>query len=135
MKIKVGANAKIIKKFTQAEVDYFSAITMDTNRIHFDAAFASQTIFKKPIVQGPLVVSLFGGILGSTLPGDGTIYLTQESNFKAPVFIDENITVHLEIIDIRLDKNIIKLRTYVEKENGQIAVDGFAIVKYLNKIE
>ena len=132
-KTEPGLRASIVKTFSFEEVESFSAMSLDSNRIHFDYAYARDSIFGKPIVQGPLVASLIGGILGSTLPGDGTIYLSQETNFKKPVFIDEKIEVIVEIIHVRTDKNIITLRTWVEKENGEVAIDGKAVVMVLNK--
>lgn len=131
MEIKTGQRASISKTFTLQEVQHFSDISLDSNKIHFDYEFAAKSIFGKPIVQGPLVSSLIGGILGTTLPGDGTIYMSQESNFKKPVFIDEAIVVNVEVTDIRTDKNIITLRTWVEKENGEIAIEGKAVVLLL----
>ncbi|MCZ8285140.1 MAG: MaoC family dehydratase [Bacteroidia bacterium] len=131
MEIKTGQKASIRKTFTLQEVQHFSDISLDSNKIHFDYEFAEKSIFGKPIVQGPLVSSLIGGILGTTLPGDGTIYMSQESNFKKPVFIGEAIVVNVEVIDIRTDKNIITLRTWVEKENGEIAIEGKAVVLLL----
>jgi acyl dehydratase len=131
MEIKTGQRASISKTFTLQEVQHFSDISLDSNKIHFDYEFAAKSIFGKPIVQGPLVSSLIGGILGTTLPGDGTIYMSQESNFKKPVFINEAIVVNVEVVDIRTDKNIITLRTWVEKENGDIAIEGKAVVLLL----
>ncbi len=129
--MKVGSKASIKKIFHQEEVLSFSKSSMDENPIHFDQAYAANTIFKKCIVQGPLVASLIGGVLGSELPGQGTIYMAQTSKFLKPVFIDEEITVNVEITNIRDDKNIITLRTWVIKEDGSCALDGEAVVKYL----
>lgn len=133
MEIKLGQKAFITKIFSLEEVKHFSDISLDSNKIHFDYEFAAKSIFGKPIVQGPLVSSLIGGILGTTLPGDGTIYLSQETNFKKPVYIAEKIQVNVEIIDIRTDKNVITLRTWVDKENGELAIEGKAVVLLLEK--
>jgi len=131
MNIKKGQKASLEKTFSFEEVQHFSLISLDSNKIHFDEEFAAKSIFGKPIVQGPLVSSLIGGILGTTLPGTGTIYLTQETNFKKPVYIGEKIIVFVEIINIRVDRNIVTLRTWVEKENGEIALEGKAVVMIL----
>jgi enoyl-CoA hydratase len=135
MNFKIGQKADLVKTFTKEEVEYFSKISEDSNRIHFDEIYAASTIFQKPIVQGPLVASLIGGVLGTTLPGNGTIYVNQNTNFKAPVFINETITVCVEIIDIKLEKSIITLRTTVEKENGTLAIEGTAVIKYFKPTE
>jgi len=129
--IKIGQKASIQKRFTTEEVIDFSRISMDENLIHTDSNYAKTTRFGQCIVQGPLVDSMIGGVLGSHLPGSGTIYLSHETQFKKPVFINEMVTANVEVIDIRTDKNIITLRTWVEKENGEIAIDGKAVVMYL----
>lgn len=128
---EVGQRASLTKKFGEAEVLNFSKMSMDDNPIHFDADYAENSRFGKRIVQGPFVASLIGGILGSQLPGPGTIYINQTSNFLAPVFIGETIIANVEITSIRQDKPIIKLRTWVEKENGELAIDGEAVTLYL----
>ncbi len=130
--MKIGNKASIKKTFNQEEVMSFSKSSMDANPIHFDQTYAASTQFKKCIVQGPLVASLIGGILGSEVPGRGTIYMSQSSKFMKPVFINEEITVNVEITHIREDKNIITLRTWVIKEDGSCALDGEAVVLFLD---
>jgi len=129
--VTVGQKASIQKKFTAEEVVHFSSLSMDENLIHTDNEYAKSTRFGQCIVQGPLVDSMIGGVLGSHLPGSGTIYLSHETQFKKPVYINEMVTAFVEVIHIREDKNIITLRTWVEKENGEIAIDGKAVVMYL----
>ena len=78
-----------------------------------------------------LVASLFSAILGTKLPGKGTIYLGQELSFKQPVFIGDTITASAEVIDIRTDKPICTLRTVCRNSNGEMVIDGKAVAKYL----
>lgn len=128
---KIGDRSSITRTFSAEEVVKFSESSGDQNPIHFDIEYAKTTRFKKRIVQGPFVASLFGGILGSELPGPGTIYINQTTNFLAPVFIGDKLFVHVEIIELRQDKPIIKLRTWAEKENSEIVLDGTATVFFL----
>lgn len=128
--LKVGDKYSITRAFSAEEVVGFSNSSGDKNPIHFDEDYASRTRFKKRIVQGPFVASLFGGILGSELPGPGTIYINQTTNFLAPVFIDDELSVHVEIVELREDKPIIKLRTWAENVN-EVVVDGHATVLFL----
>jgi acyl dehydratase len=129
--IKIGQKASLQKRFTAQEVVNFSALSMDENLIHTDSEYAKSTRFGQCIVQGPFVESMIGGILGSQLPGSGTIYLSHETKFVKPVFINELVTANVEVTDIKPQKNIITLRTWVEKENGELAIDGSAVVMYL----
>lgn len=133
-KFQVGQTAFIEKVFTEEEVRMFSTVSQDANPVHFDAEYAAKTRFGQRIVQGPFVASLIGGILGSTLPGPGTIYIKQTTNFLKPVYIDERITAHVEITNIRTDKPVITLRTWVEKENKETAIDGEAVVMFLDAV-
>jgi acyl dehydratase len=127
MDINIGDHRLLTKTFSKHEVDVFSSCSMDANPIHFDEEYASATQFGRCIVQGPMVVSLIGGILGSTLPGNGTIYLSQFTKFINPVFLGDTVTAHVEVIKIREDKPIITLRTWVENHNNLLVIDGEAV--------
>lgn len=127
----VGQKASITKTFSEEEVLDFSKKSMDDNPIHFDKEYAAASRFKQRIVQGPFVASLIGGILGSKLPGPGTIYINQTTNFLLPVYIGETVTAHAEIISVREDKPVIKLRTWVEKENSDKVIEGEATILFL----
>lgn len=133
-KLNIGDFAKIKKSFSQEEVSLYNKLINDTNPVHYDSVYCKKTSFKKPIVPGLLVSSLFGGLLGSRLPGKGTIYLGQELKFKNPVYIQEMVESKIEVIHTRNDKPIIKFRTSCTKENGDIAVEGEAVVFYKGEI-
>ncbi len=127
----IGQIVSVTKAFSQPEVDYYcQTISGDRNPIHSDSAYAATTPFGACIVPGIMVTSLFGGLLGSKLPGTGTIHLGQTARFQKPVLIGEEITATLEITSIREDKPVMTLRTIVRKQDGSIAVDGEAVVKF-----
>lgn len=133
MNFKVGDKASQLKVFSENEVLDFSKLSGDRNPIHFDKEYASKTRFGQRIVQGPMVISLVGGILGTELPGPGTIYLSQETSFNKPVFIGQKLIAWVEILNIREDKPIVTLRTWVENDKGEIVVDGTAVIFYIGK--
>ena len=126
-KINIGDKASIKKIFTIEEVKNYALSSIDTNPIHFDPEYAAETYFKKPIVQGLLVSSLFGGLLGSELPGKGTIHMGQNLKFIKPVYIGEEIMVEIEVVSIREDKPIISLSTKCYKENKKSDCSEFEI--------
>ena len=134
MHIKIGQKASQTKMFTKEEVLSFSKLTSDKNPIHFDDEYASTTRFKKTIVQGPMVVSLIGGILGSHLPGPGTIYINQETKFLKPLYINETVTAWVEVVKIREDKPVVTLKNWVEKEDGEIVLEGESVILFLNNL-
>lgn len=129
-KIKKGEKVSIKKKFNEKDVFEYLKLSGDSNPIHQDKEYAQQTPFKFCIVPGLLVASLFGGLLGSQLPGSGSIHLGQTVNFKKPIYIDEEITALIEVIKIREDKPILTFKTVCIKNNGEIAIEGEAVVKY-----
>ena len=127
--LKVGDNSSIEKTFTEEEVQKFSELSLDKNPVHLDPDFASQSIFGERVVHGMLVASLFSAILGTTLPGEGSIYLGQTLNFLAPVYLGDSITASVKIVSIRPDKPIITLSTTAIKDDGTTVIDGEAVVK------
>ncbi len=133
-KLKIGDSASTSKIFNYAEVKKYAEFSRDSNPVHFDSSYAQKTHFKKPIVQGLLVSSLFGGLLGSKLPGRGTIHLGQKLNFRKPVFVNEKVNITIEIINIRKDKPVITFKTECYKENGECAIDGEAVVMYKGEL-
>jgi len=128
--LHIGIRAQVQKVFSQEEVVAYSKTSGDINPIHYDSVYASGTIFKSPIVQGILVTSLFGGLLGTTLPGPGTIHLGQKVRFTKPIFIGEKITAEIELIEKRDDKNILTFKSNVYKEDGELAITGEEVVMY-----
>lgn len=128
-KFKVGDKATLSKAFTEDEVRQFSRISLDDNPIHLNREYAEKTVFGQRIVHGILVASLLSGLMGGRFPGHGTVYLGQTLTFKAPVYIDEEVTASVEIVKIREDKPIVTLRTRCIKSDGTIALEGEAVVK------
>jgi acyl dehydratase len=127
--LQVGDKASFSKKFTEEEVFRFAEISTDKNPLHLDKEYGKDSIFGQRIVHGILVASLFSGLIGMKLPGEGSIYLGQNLSFKAPVAIGEQVTASVEIIKIRKDKPIITLRTVCVNSEGKVVIDGEAVVK------
>lgn len=128
-KFKAGDKASMTKVITPEDVRQFAEITNDRNPIHLDEEFAAGSIFGQRIAHGMLVAGLFSGLIGMELPGQGTIYLGQDLKFKAPVPIGTRVTATVEIIKIREDKPIATLRTTCVNEEGEIVIDGEAVVR------
>ena len=128
-KFKNGDQASLTKTYTDDDVREFSQLSLDNNPLHLDAEYAAESIFGKRIVHGMLVASLFSALLGTVLPGEGSIYLGQTLNFKTPIYLGDTITASVEIITIRPDKPIITLRTTAINGDGTIVIDGEAVIK------
>lgn len=125
----VGDQASLTKTYTAEDVLGFSELSLDKNPLHLDADYAAESIFGQRIVHGMLVASLFSALLGTTLPGQGSIYLGQTLNFKAPIYLGDTITATVEISKVRPDKPIITLQTTATNGEGTVVIDGEAVVK------
>lgn len=128
--IKVGQTAQVTRKFTEHDVGQFSELSLDFNPVHLDPDYAEQSMFGQRIVHGMLVSSLFSGLLGKHLPGEGTIYLGQDLKFKKPVYLDQEVTAQVEVIEVRNDKPIITLATTCVNDEGEVVISGQAVVLF-----
>lgn len=126
--IHIGDHFSISKTITEADVMAYAEVTGDYNPQHLDEAYAKTTIFKGRIAHGMLSVGLISRILGTELPGMGSIYLSQEVHFLAPVYFEDTITANVEVVDI-IDNKKVKCHTYCTNQSGVIVIDGFAYVK------
>lgn len=125
--IKIGDTAELTKTITENDVYKFAEVSGDFNPVHVDKEFASKSMFKKQIAHGMLTASLISAVLGTELPAENTIYLSQNIKFLAPVYFGDTITAKVEVIEKRDDKRIIKLKTTVSNQDGVIVVDGEAV--------
>lgn len=124
----IGDTAFMTKTFTDEDVRSFAAISGDSNPVHLDEAYAVQTQFKKRIVHGMLTAGLISAILGTKLPGEGSIYLGQTINFRAPVYLDDTITAIVTIVKMHERKPIVTLETVCKNQDDVVVLDGEAVV-------
>ncbi len=126
--LKVGETHQTKRHITPSDVQAFATVTGDFNPAHFDAAYAATTRFKKPIVHGMLLGSLFSPIFGMKSPGEGTIYCQQSLTFLKPVYIGEQITIEVTLERVDVEKNRAYYRTEILNEALEIAVTGCAMM-------
>jgi len=129
MKYIVGETASLSKRITESDVQTFARIVGDYNSVHVDETKAKNSIFGGRIAHGILVGGLISAVLGTILPGEGTIYVEQKFLFLKPVYINDTVTATVTIADlINEEKGIIKLNTIVTNEDEEVVIDGYAIV-------
>jgi len=126
--LSVGDAAQFTKTISESDVYLYAGVTGDFNPAHINEEYAKNTFFKTRIVHGMLSVGFISTILGNRLPGPGTIYISQEVNFLAPVYIGDTITASAEVLDINLEKNKVTLKTSCVNQNGARVLDGQAVV-------
>lgn len=125
--LHVGQTATLSKTITEADILMYSAISLDTNPIHLDEEAASHSRFGGRIAHGMLSAGLISALLGTRLPGPGTIYMRQSLTFKAPVRIGHTVRAIVEITDLNLPRKSVTLRTRcLVKED--VVIDGEAVV-------
>jgi len=128
--VKVGETASQSLAVTDEVVRRFADLVGDHNPVHLDEAFAATTRFGKRIAHGMIAAGLISGVLGSKLPGPGTIYLSQSLQFTAPVFVGDVITATATVTMLREDKPIVTLETVCTREDGEIVLRGEAVVVF-----
>lgn len=126
--LRVGDSAEFSKTISETDVYSYAGITGDLNPAHINEDYAKQTHFKTRIAHGLLTAGLISAVLGTKLPGPGTIYLKQELNFMAPVHIGDTITAKIEVLELIPAKNRAILKTTCSNGEGQIVLEGQAVV-------
>lgn len=126
--LSVGDAAELSKTIAESDIYLYAGISGDFNPAHVDEEYARQTFFGGRIAHGMLSAGLISAVLGTRLPGVGTIYLKQNLEFKAPVRIGDTVTARCEIVEIQPEKNRVRLRTTCTNEQGKVVIDGEATV-------
>lgn len=126
--IKQGDQVSLTHAFTEADVIDFARLSGDTNPAHLDEAYAATTMFKTRIVHGILVSSLFSALLGTQMPGLGTIYTGQTLQFRRPVYLNDQITATLTVKEVLLEKNRVIFDCQAVNQAGEVVLLGEATV-------
>ena len=124
----VGSRATLTRTFTPDDVETFAALSGDRNPLHFDAAFAASTRVGGLVVQGGLTTGLFNTIVAMDLPGPGSVFLHQEWDYPAPVYIGDTVTAEVEVTDARADKPITRLSCVARRADGTEVLRGTCVV-------
>lgn len=128
--MRIGQKALICRRLKQEDFNRFALLSGDNNPIHTDPSFAAQTRFGKPVAHGAFLFGLISSVLGTQLPGPGTVILYQELMFPTPTYAGEEITVQVEVIGIDAEKGRTELSTLVLRPNGEIGCQGLALVQF-----
>lgn len=126
--INLGDKASYSRTVTEADVVLFGGVSGDLNPAHFNEEYCKDTMFKGRIAHGMLSSSYISTVLGMHLPGPGTIYLSQELKFTAPVKFGDTVTATIEVIEKIEEKNRIVLDTICTNQDGKVVVKGKAVV-------
>lgn len=126
--LAIGESASLVRVAVQNDIDLFAAVSGDVNPAHVDALFASGDLFGHVVVHGMWTAALISALLGTRLPGPGTIYLDQTLQFRNPVAPGDAITATVTVKEKRPDKRIVLLDTCCTNQAGDVVLSGTATV-------
>jgi acyl dehydratase len=111
---------------TAEHVRTYAQLTGDYNPLHFDESFVARTKFGKLVAQGGLTTGLLHALVAMDMPGPGTVFLSQNWKFTAPVYIGDTITADTEVLSLHATKPVSQLRFVVRRDGGEVVLEGEA---------
>ena len=124
---RVGQVAERSRTVNAKDIERFTEISGDRNPLHYDEAVAKASRFGEIVVQGGVTSAILNAVVAEDLPGPGTVFLQVNWSFKAPVRPGDTITGRAEVLEVRTDKPITKLKTSVIRDDGTLVLDGDAV--------
>jgi len=126
--LAVGQAAELSKTVTETDVVLFAGITGDFNPAHVDEVAAARSRFGGRIAHGMLTAGLISAVLGTKLPGPGSVYISQSLRFTKPVRIGDTITARVEVVELVADTRRVRLATTCANQRGETVLDGEALI-------
>jgi acyl dehydratase len=111
---------------TADHVEMYAQLTGDRNPLHFDETFAAGTRFGRLVAQGGITTGLLHALVAMDLPGPGTVFLNQNWQFTAPVFIGDTITAEVEVLKVHDSKPVTHLGIRITRQDGETVLEGEA---------
>lgn len=127
MSYYVGQSGEYVKTITETDIYSFAELCGDYNPVHVDKEFAEKSFFGKQVSHGILILSLCSTVIGTIMPGNGTIYLSQNSKFLKPVYIGDTVKAVITIASLE-DNNRAILKTEVFNQYNEVVIAGEAKV-------
>jgi phosphotransacetylase/acyl dehydratase len=127
--IMVGDTASTVRTLTQEDIELFAVVSGDVNPAHLDPAYAETDLFHRIIAHGMWGGAQISAVLGTQLPGPGTIYLSQDLHFHAPVGIGDTITTRIAVREKKPEKQRVVLDCRCTNQAGQEVITGTAEVQ------
>lgn len=118
--LQVGMSASYSQTITDADIKSFAALSGDRNPVHMDEEYAASSRYKKRIAHGMFSTSFFSALFGTKLPGEGCVYVAQNTKFRKPVYIGDTVVAIVEVKDIDLEKRRAFFNTYCKVGNAKV---------------
>ena len=126
--LQVGDTAQLTRTLKQQDIELFAVMSGDVNPAHVDAEYAKTDIFHKVIAQGMWGGALISAVLGTELPGPGTIYISQSLHFRKPVGLGDTVTVRVTVREKLVSKKRVVLDCLCSNQIGDTVIEGEAEV-------
>jgi 3-hydroxybutyryl-CoA dehydratase len=126
--LQVGDAAESSKTVTETDVALFAAISGDFNPLHMDAEYAAKSRFGARVAHGPLTLALCAGLLGTRLPGLGTIAVSNHIDYRRPVYIGDTVTTRVEVAELDTERGRATMALTWTNQKGDVVADGEAVV-------
>jgi len=126
MNVAVGQKASRSLTLGAEQVRTFAELTGDYNPLHFDSDFAARTRFGRLVVQGGLTTGLLHALVAMDMPGPGTVFLSQNWKFTAPVYVGDTITAEAVVRSVHPTKPVTQLDVVVRRQTGETVLEGEA---------
>ena len=124
----MGASARLRKIIREEDVRLFAQLSLDTNPVHLDPEFAATTRFERRICHGLLYASLVSAVIGTQLPGPGSIYLDQSLRFHKPVFWNDEIEAIVTVTRVLPERRVVLLDTRCVNQHRVLVLSGEATI-------
>jgi len=124
--IREGQRASRTMTVTADDVEAYARLTGDRNPLHFDDDFARRTRFGRLVAQGGITTGLLHALVAMEMPGPGTVFLSQDWKFTAPVYIGDTITAEAEVASVHETKPVSRLVVAVRRDDGEVVLEGEA---------
>ena len=126
MDLHEGQKAKRFAEVTAGHVEMYAELTGDRNPLHFDEEFAAGIKFGRLVAQGGITTGLLHALVATDIPGPGTVFLSQNWQFTAPVYIGDTITAEVEVLKVHATKPVTHLGVRIWQQDGETVLEGDA---------
>ena len=127
--LRLGDAATLSKTIGEADVVLFAGISGDFNPLHVDAEFARRSGFGARVAHGTLPMAVAAGVLGTMLPGLGTVALSVAVDFRAPVLVGDTVTARAEVAAIDEQSGRATMALSWTNQRGELVASGEAVVR------
>jgi acyl dehydratase len=124
----VGEATEVSCDVRREDIAVFVHLIGDRNPVHSDPTFMGRTFFREPIVPGMWTAAQISAVIGTRLPGPGSIYAAQDLHFLKPVKVGDVITARVEVLELHHQRNRVRLKTTCTNQRGEIVLSGEALV-------